>query len=268
MSNDANPITKADLLSRHIAAIKELGLTELAKDIGVSISNPYLDQFLTTDNDLNNVKETVIKLTDKQLPIIIIGESGTGKELIAHALHGDRKGQFIAVNCAGVPGELLESEFFGHERGAFSGAYNKQDGYIAQAQDGTLFLDEIGDLPHLLQAKLLRFLQDKRYRPIGSTKEQQSNCRIISATNQNIPGLIGARRFRADLYYRLKGSIIRLKSLKERPKEDIELLVNKYSERKEKTELIDRLYEQVQTDVIKGNVRELLNVINEDNCLI
>ena len=120
----------------------------------------------------------------------------------------------------------------------------------------------------MLQAKLLRFLQDKRYRPVGSTKEQQSNCRIISATNQNIPGLIGARRFRADLYYRLKGSIIRLKSLKERPKDDISLIVNQYSNRTNKDEYIEQLWNLIQNDELKGNVRELLNVINEDNCLI
>ena len=262
-----NPQAAADIMAAQTKLIKQLGLETEAKAVGIKLSNPYLEQFITTDPEMLALKDTVARLANKSINVLILGETGTGKELIAHALHGERKGNFVAVNCAGVPSELLESEFFGHERGAFTGAVQHQDGYIAQAQDGTLFLDEIGDLPMLLQSKLLRFLQDKRFRTVGGTKEHQSNCRIVCATNQNIPTMIARRRFRSDLYYRIKGTVLKLKPLSDRPEADVQTIVSKFSKRADKPAFAEYLIGLIKSDTLQGNVRELLSMIEEDNIL-
>src|SRR5579871_3421110 len=173
--------------------------------------------------------------------ILIQGETGTGKEVIARAIHEAsprRNHRFVAFNCAAIPSALLESELFGHERGAFTGACAQTKGRFQLADGGTLFLDEIGDLPIEMQPKLLRALQEQEFERLGSTQTIHVNVRVVAATNQNLERLVAARQFRADLYYRLNVIPIFLPALRERV-EDIPLLVEyfvrKYSERFNKT---------------------------------
>lgn len=159
-------------------------------------------------------------------PVLIVGESGTGKELVARAVHqesGCAAGPFLAVNCAGIPEHLLESEFFGHEAGAFTGAGKARQGLFAEAEGGTLFLDEISEMSSPLQAKLLRMLQDGNIRPVGSNRERQVNVRIVAATNRDIEERVRAGDFREDLFYRLETFQLHVPPLRERG-DDIELL--------------------------------------------
>src|SRR5580700_3586838 len=200
---------------------------------------------------------------------LIQGETGTGKELIARAIHNQssrRQGPFVALNCAAIPGPLLESELFGHERGAFTGACAQTNGRFQLADRGTLFLDEIGDLPLELQPKLLRALQEQEFERLGSGQTIRVNVRVVAATNQNLAELVAAKRFRADLYYRLNVIPVYLPALRERV-EDIPLLVEyfvrKYSVRFNKP--IDLIPHEVM-DVLQahdwpGNIRELQNFI-------
>ena len=152
-------------------------------------------------------------------PVLILGESGTGKELIARALHGARTGRFIAINCAAISENLLESELFGHVKGSFTGAFNDRAGLLLTATSGTAFLDEIGDLPYGLQAKLLRAIQNRVIRRVGSNEDEEINCRIVAATHQDIESELN-EKFRLDLYYRLSTFKLRLKPLRERTLED------------------------------------------------
>jgi formate hydrogenlyase transcriptional activator len=200
---------------------------------------------------------------------LIQGETGTGKEVIARAIHDQssrRQGPFVTLNCAAIPGPLLESELFGHEKGAFTGACAQTKGRFQLADRGTLFLDEIGDLPLELQPKLLRALQEQEFERLGSGQTIRVNVRVVAATNQNLAELVAAKRFRADLYYRLNVIPICLPALRERV-EDIPLLVEyfvrKYSVRFNKP--IDLIPHEVM-DVLQahdwpGNIRELQNFI-------
>jgi formate hydrogenlyase transcriptional activator len=200
---------------------------------------------------------------------LIQGETGTGKDIIARAIHDQssrRQGPFVALNCAAIPAPLLESELFGHERGAFTGACAQTKGRFQLADKGTLFLDEIGDLPLELQPKLLRALQEQEFERLGSGQTIRVNVRVVAATNQNLAELVAAKRFRADLYYRLNVIPICLPALRERV-EDIPLLVEyfvrKYSMRFNKH--IDLIPQEVM-DVLQahdwpGNIRELQNFI-------
>jgi transcriptional regulator with GAF, ATPase, and Fis domain len=162
--------------------------------------------------------------------VLILGERGTGKELVADAIHdGSRRrgGPLIKINCAALPGELLASELFGHERGAFTGAHERREGLLAAAGDGTLFLDEIGDLSNAGQAILLRFLQDREVRPIGARRACQVDVRVIAATNKNLREAIARGEFRADLYDRLREIVVEVPPLRER-REDIPLLIEHF----------------------------------------
>jgi formate hydrogenlyase transcriptional activator len=200
---------------------------------------------------------------------LIQGETGTGKEVIARAIHNQssrRQGPFVALNCAAIPGPLLESELFGHERGAFTGACAQTKGRFQLADRGTLFLDEIGDLPLELQPKLLRALQEQEFERLGSSQTIRVNVRVVAATNQNLAHLVAAKQFRADLYYRLDVIPICLPPLRERV-DDIPLLVEhfvrKYSVRFNKPiDLIpDEVMEALQGHDWPGNIRELQNFI-------
>jgi formate hydrogenlyase transcriptional activator len=202
--------------------------------------------------------------------VLLLGETGTGKELIAHAIHdaGARRHQhFVPVNCAAIPATLLESELFGHERGAFTGAVTQTVGRFQAADRGTLFLDEVGDLPLELQPKLLRALQERQIERLGSGGRAMSvDVRVIAATNQDLQEMVDQRAFRADLFYRLNVFPIRVPPLRERL-EDIPLLVDHFVRRFAAHQ--GKRIERVPTDVIAalenhswpGNVRELQNVI-------
>jgi formate hydrogenlyase transcriptional activator len=202
--------------------------------------------------------------------VLLFGETGTGKELIARAIHegGSRqRQQFVAVNCAAIPAGLLESELFGHERGAFTGAVSRGIGRFQAADRGTLFLDEIGDLPLELQPKLLRALQEQQIESLGSGgRSTQVDVRVIAATNQDLPEMVQRRAFRADLFYRLNVFPIRVAPLRERPA-DIPLLVahfvRRFAERQGKVidDIPDTLVAMLRQYAWPGNVRELQNTI-------
>jgi transcriptional regulator with GAF, ATPase, and Fis domain len=201
--------------------------------------------------------------------VLVQGETGTGKEVIAQAIHEAsprRQNRFVALNCAAIPSALLESELFGHERGAFTGAVAQTMGRFQSADRGTLFLDEIGDLPLELQPKLLRALQEKQFERLGSGRTFQVDVRIIAATNQDLWRMVQERKFRADLYFRLNVFPITLPPLRER-EDDIPLLIEHFVQcfAKRQCKPIDRISKEV-LEVLKrhswpGNIRELQNVI-------
>ncbi|HXG38052.1 MAG TPA: sigma-54 dependent transcriptional regulator [Bacteroidota bacterium] len=206
------------------------------------------------------------KVASSEAFVLIEGASGTGKELIAHLLHQEssRKDRpFVAVNCASIPDQLLESELFGHEKGAFTNAYVTKQGLVEVANGGTLFLDEVGDISPMTQPKLLRFLETGEFRRVGGTTSMKVDVRVISATNKNLQNEVKAGRFREDLLYRLNVVSIRLPSLRER-KDDIPLLVDYFLKRKSKgnpKKISPAALEVLQRYDWPGNVRELEHVI-------
>jgi DNA-binding NtrC family response regulator len=201
--------------------------------------------------------------------VLIEGETGTGKELVARAVHnvsGRPTRPFVKINCAAIPSGLLESELFGHERGAFTGAVSQKIGRFELADGGTLFLDEVGDIPLELQPKLLRVLQEQEFERLGSTRTQHVDVRLVAATNRDLEQMVESKQFREDLYFRLNVFPIRLSPLRERP-EDIPLLVrhfvDKYARRMSKgIEIIpDKIMQWLQRYTWPGNIRELQNFI-------
>ena len=232
-------------------------------------SRYHFHRLIGKSPSMQKIYDLIQRISDSSGNVLITGESGTGKELVAKAIHynGVRKeGPFVAVNCAAIPETLLESELFGYKRGAFTDAKTDKKGLIFGATDGTLFLDEITEMSPMLQAKLLRVIEEKEVRPLGDTNSHPIDVRIISASNRDIRSLIREGRFREDLYYRLKVIDIELPPLRER-KEDIPLLVQhftgKFSDETKKK------ISGVSEDALKllvnyswpGNVRELENVI-------
>jgi len=219
---------------------------------------------------MNDVFDAIKRYSKVNVNVLIEGESGTGKELVARALHScsDRKDHpFIAINCSAIPENLLESELFGHVKGAFTGAVESQKGVFEQANNGTLFLDEIAEMPYNLQAKLLRVLETWEVKPLGSDRVRKVDIRLISATNQNIQEFINKKQFREDLYYRIATLIIKTPSLRER-REDIPLLVNHYlsilSNKFNKKLIISaEALNILVNNIWKGNVRELENVLEQ-----
>lgn len=215
------------------------------------------------------VRQKAEKVASANVAVLVEGEGGTGKELIARWIHARSPrgaGPFVKVNCAAIPSSLLESELFGYEKGAFTGAYNRKPGRVEQADAGTLFLDEIADLDLSLQSKLLHFLQDGRFTRIGDTSERSVDIRLICATNRNLAGEIEAGRFRADLFYRINVVQVQLPRLRERS-EDLPVLVEYF--RAFYMQQFERECEPLSPEVIgylsslpwPGNVRELSNGI-------
>jgi len=221
-----------------------------------------------TSRQIQNVRELIMQVADKDVSVMIQGESGTGKEVVARNLHYHshrRNKPFVPVNCGAIPAELLESELFGHEKGAFTGAISSRPGRFEMAEGGTLFLDEIGDMPLNMQVKILRVLQEHTFERVGSNKTLNANVRIIAATHKNLEKMIEDGTFREDLYYRLNVFPIDMPSLRERV-EDLPLLLN---------ELVSRLENEKRGSIRfnsaaimslcrhdwHGNVRELANLV-------
>ena len=209
------------------------------------------------------------KVAASTAPVLILGESGTGKEMAALAIHRRsprKKGPFVPINCNAIPENLLESELFGHEKGAFTGAHMQRKGLIENAAGGTLFLDEIGDLPLPIQVKLLRFLQDQTFQRVGGRQEIKIDTRVVAATNLNLKQAVAEGRFREDLYYRLAVVVLALPPLKERG-DDIGLLatefLQRYSVRNSKSGLVftPETLRAINRHAWPGNVRELQNRI-------
>ena len=227
----------------------------------------------------NPVMEDVLAkarlVADSDASVFIYGESGTGKELLARAIHkasARREHPFVAINCSAIPEQLLESELFGHVRGSFTGAVRDHKGLFQTADQGTLFLDEIGDMPVSLQVKLLRVLQEKQVRPVGSTAAHDMDVRIISATHRNLEAEMAAGNFREDLYYRLNVVALQLPPLAER-REDIPLLANHFfvqlAEKYKKTlnGFAPEALELLVSASWPGNVRQLYNVVEQSVAL-
>jgi two-component system nitrogen regulation response regulator GlnG len=217
---------------------------------------------------MQEVYRTIARVVSNDLTVLVLGESGTGKELVARAIHdfGPRKGApFVAVNMAAIPRELIESELFGHERGAFTGAAQRTAGRFEQAQGGTLFLDEIGDMPMEAQTRLLRVLQSGEFSPVGGARAIRADVRIIAATHQELPKLIAEGQFREDLYYRLNVVPIRLPALRERGS-DVGELARHFLDRAAadglpRKQLDAAAIARLERHSWPGNVRELENLM-------
>jgi len=237
--------------------------------IGEEPGNSNADRIIGRSALMQQVYKSIGRFARQDASVLIQGESGTGKELVARALfqHSDRAGKpFLAINCAAIPENLLESELFGHEKGAFTGADRQRVGKLEQVRDGTLFLDEIGDMPVSLQPKLLRVLQEKTFERLGGGETIRVEARIITATNQNLSELVASGRFRQDLLYRLNGVTITLPALRDR-KEDIPELAGYFIRRfaakagKEPPALAPDTLKALLNHEWPGNIRELENGI-------
>jgi len=248
---------------------KALQLTNLStenKDLRKRLENQEkFKQIVGASEAMDNVFSLVRKVADTEATILITGESGTGKELVARAIHEQssrREARFVAINCAAIPRELLESELFGHSKGAFTGAIRDQQGKFQQADGGTIFLDEVAELPLEMQPKLLRVLQEREVVPVGSEKTQKIDVRVVAATNLDIEGAVAAGRFREDLFYRLSVIPVHLPSLRQRP-EDIPLLLRHFAAKTGSPRVFftQEALEALTSYAWPGNVRELENIV-------
>ncbi len=237
----------------------ELFIKELEETIGKTTTELWLAKFITNNSAMLEMKDEIRKIAPLNDPVLIFGETGVGKELLAHALHGERKGKFTALNCAGLPAHLMESELFGHEKGAFTGAINQKVGMMEAAENGTIFLDEIGDLAVEMQAKLLRAIQEMKIRRVGANDERTISCRIVSATNRNLEEWIEQDKFREDLFYRMSTFELKPTSLKQRSGDIVRIL--EYLDKDEQE--IEDYYEfakKINVNKLKGNVRSLQKI--------
>jgi PAS domain S-box-containing protein len=228
-----------------------------------------MGEMLGSSLAMKELFESLRRVAATDATVLVTGETGTGKELIARSIHEAsvrREGPLVRVNCAAIPGTLMESEFFGHERGAFTGATTKREGRFGLADGGTIFLDEVGELPLDLQAKLLRVLQEGEFEPLGSTRTRRVNVRVVAATNRDLESLVREGKFREDLFYRLNVFPLRVPPLRERGT-DVTLLARAFSEQfsRRMGRRADLLhpddYRRLQEYSWPGNVRELQNVI-------
>jgi DNA-binding NtrC family response regulator len=251
-------------------AVEDRRLREENRRLRMEIDRRFsFENILGCSKPMRTVFEQIAAIAASDATVLILGESGTGKELVARAVHqlGARRGRpFVPVNCAAIPEHLLESELFGHEKGAFTGADRKRRGLFLEADGGTLFLDEVGDLSPALQGKLLRALQDRSIRPVGAQQDVHLSIRVMSATHRDLPRLVHDGKFREDLYYRLAVIPLRLPSLRERP-DDVMLLATHFLERAAATlgKPLDGFEEDAAAWLLAhhwpGNVRELENVV-------
>jgi len=270
------PFDNNDLIEALGKALKSKSLEKEKEELDISLKNNlFFNKIIGSSPGMVNIFKKIEQVAPTKTNVIISGESGTGKELIARAIHdqSDRKDfPFVVVNCGGIPENLMESEFFGYVKGAFTGAVHDKKGLFAAADKGTLFLDEIGELPLLLQVKLLRAIQEKKIKPVGGTIEFNIDVRIICATNKNLELEVIEGRFREDLFYRLNVIGLKIPPLRER-KEDIKLLaqhfMDKYS--RESGKAISKLSSYAADLLMKyefpGNVRELENIIERSVAL-
>ena len=256
-------------------SIKNYDLIRELQNLKENVKKEYsFDSIISSDGKMQDVFKLVTKVLDNDITVLIYGESGTGKELIARAIHynGQRKDKpFVVVNCASIPRELLESELFGHEKGSFTGAHQRKLGKFEIAKGGTIFLDEVGELEMLLQAKLLRVIQQKEFERVGGTELIKTDVRIISATNRDLKKAVENKEFREDLYYRLNSFPISIPPLRHR-KSDILILaehfIQKFSLKLQKSTkgFSKRALKLIYEYNWPGNVRELENTI--ERCLI
>jgi two-component system NtrC family response regulator len=227
-----------------------------------------LSGLMTRDAEMMRIARTVERVASSDATVLLLGESGTGKEVLAQGLHqaSKRSGRFVAINCAAIPENLLESELFGYEKGAFTGASKTTPGKIESANGGTLMLDEIGDLPGSLQAKLLRFLQERRIERLGGRQEIPVDVRVVCATHQDLKTLIREGRFREDLFYRLAEIVVTIPPLRERQGDAVLLahaFLRRFAQEQRRGSLAfsEDAVKAIEAHPWPGNVRELLNVV-------
>lgn len=258
------PVDKDELITTLNQAVTSH--TEVPRD-----KQSRANAFNTCSAKMHQLLEQAHLLSSSDVNVLISGESGTGKEVLARALHKQSRraeAPFVAINCSAIPGEMLESELFGHVKGAFTGASRDHEGLFVSAEGGVVFLDEVGDMPLSLQAKLLRVLQEKTVRPVGGTRDRAINVRILSATHRDLMEAIRINEFREDLYYRLNVVNLSLPSLRDR-KEDIPLLATHFlqsiGERMESAtkSLAPRAMSALLSYHWPGNIRQLENVIEQ-----
>ena len=223
---------------------------------------------ITRDADMLRICRTIERVASSDATVLLLGESGTGKEVLAQGVHAasKRSGRFVAINCAAIPENLLESELFGYEKGAFTGAGKTTPGKIETAHNGTLMLDEIGDLPHSLQAKLLRFLQQRTIERLGGRSEIAVDVRVVCATHQDLKTLIAETRFREDLYYRLAEIVVNIPPLRARAGDAVLLshaFLRRFAQdqRRGSLSFTEDALQAIEQHTWPGNVRELLNAI-------
>lgn len=239
-----------------------------------------LNGFITANPEMREICRKIEKVAPTDITVLLLGESGTGKELLARSLYdlsGRTEGKFVAINCAAIPENLLESELFGYEKGAFTGAAKRTIGKVELAQKGVLFLDEVGDLPIGLQAKLLRFLQERVFERVGGRKEIEVDLRIVCATHQNLKEKISTGEFREDLFYRISEVSISIPALRERPGDSILLaqyFMKQYQVKDEKPKKMSQsAVFAIENHDWPGNARELENrikramILSEDNAI-
>jgi two-component system response regulator GlrR len=261
------PIDKDELMTLVERALKVSGSVDVADD--------WASEIITRNQAMKEVLQQAKMVAATDARVLVTGESGTGKELLAQAIHraSDRRNKpFVAINCSAMAENLLESELFGHEKGAFTGATRNHQGLFQSAEGGTLMLDEIGDMPMRLQVKLLRVLQESQVRPVGSTEALQIDVRVISATHRDLQNLMGQGSFREDLYYRLNVVNIKLPTMDDR-REDIPLLVAHFLQQisresdQERKVYAPEAVEMLVTAEWPGNVRQLYNVVRQNVAL-
>ena len=261
-----------DFVSKPVDLQQLRNLVQTALKLGTDTNKPRAEQsspILGNSESIITLRNQIEKLARSQAPVYIWGESGSGKELVAKEIHqrGPRSEQpFIAVNCGAIPTELMESEFFGHTKGSYTGAHADKEGLFQAANKGTLFLDEVADLPLSMQVKLLRAIQEKSIRPIGSQHEVPVDVRILSATHKNLQKEVSANRFRKDLFYRINVIQLAVPSLRQR-KEDIPLLSQTFIEKLAKQSGVEQpdiaasAQWALNNFTYPGNVRELENIL-------
>jgi formate hydrogenlyase transcriptional activator len=271
MLNDKGPSHEqsASAPAREIIAPLSSDVNEdlrLGKEVGTVAD---FEGIVGQSSALREVLQLVETVATSDSTVLLQGETGTGKELVARAIHDRsrrKERMFVKLNCAAIPSGLLESELFGHERGAFTGAITEKPGRLELADRGTLFLDEVGDIPQELQPKFLRVLQDGEFERLGSTRTKKVDLRLVAATNRNLAEMIKGRQFRSDLYYRLSVFPIRIPPLRERP-EDIPLLVGYFSQKY--ASRMQKRIESIPAAAMRklthwhwpGNIRELQNLV-------
>ncbi len=264
------PVNLVELRQRVTAAVEKRRLAQEVVRLRERLQEKFsFGQIIGASAGMQQVLHQLSMVAPTRSSVLIVGESGTGKELIANALHQNsprREERFLPINCAAIPGDILESELFGHERGAFTGAVQRKAGKFELADRGTLFLDEISEMPMALQAKLLRILEERSFMRVGGTETIRVDVRIIAATNSDLEERVSSGAFRSDLYYRLKVITIRIPPVRERP-EDIPLLVHRFLEtfREENGRpnlvLAPEALEALTGCRWEGNVREIRNLI-------
>jgi two-component system, NtrC family, response regulator AtoC len=251
-------------------AIKAYDLTKEVENLRENVKKEYsFDNIVSADGKMQDVFKLVSKVLNNEITVLIYGESGTGKELIARAIHynGRRKDKpFVVVNCASIPRELLESELFGHEKGSFTGAHQRKLGKFEIANEGTIFLDEVGELEMLLQAKLLRVIQERTFERVGGVETIKTDVRIISATNRDLKQAVNQKEFREDLYYRLNSFPIFIPPLRQR-RGDILIIANHFLDLmtrklgKDIKGFTKKAYKLIYEYSWPGNIREMENTI-------